>query len=373
VSYDRDELKELSEAFDLELFLDAEGIRYKRGMGSRGPQLNLQTCPFCGGNKWKVFVNAENGLGNCFHGSCEKTFNKIGFVRAVLGGEEVRFGVAIEHMRRLAQQNGWRARRTIASDVKVEKGSPKLPLHHRIPINGMNLGYLANRGIDVATARYFDLRYCHEGQFAYKLEDGMWGFQNFRRRVLIPVYDLDGVLVSFQGRDITGQQEPKYLFPIGYAVTGSHLYNGHNVTGTTRIAIGEGAFDVAAIKLAFDADPDLRDVVAVGTFGKHLSFGEPGSQLEKFRRLKDEQGITDATFVWDGEIQATDDAIDAAKLLRGIGFKVRIAMLPPEKDPNEVPAEVVRRAFYEAIPYTDVAALDIKMRRRRMNAAAKAA
>jgi DNA primase len=164
------------------------------------------------------------------------------------------------------------------------------------------------------------------------------GFQNFRRRVLIPVYDLDGVLVSFQGRDITGSAEQKYLFPIGYAVTGSHLYNGHNVSGTTRIVVGEGAFDVAAIKVAFDADPALRDVVAVGTFGKHLSFGEPGSQLEKFRRLKDERGI-DRGDARCGTARCARPTTRSTprSCCAGIGFKVRIAMLPPEKDPNEVP------------------------------------
>jgi DNA primase len=101
--------------------------------------------------------------------------------------------------------------------------------------------------------------------------------KHYNRRVLIPIYDLDGKLVSFQGRDITGTAEKKYLFPPGYArATGEHLYNGHNVIGRpSDVVVGEGAFDVIAIKVAFDADPTLRDVVPVGTFGKHLSHGAP--------------------------------------------------------------------------------------------------
>jgi hypothetical protein len=152
MSYDRDELKELSEAFDLELFLDAEGIRYKRGMGSRGPQLNLQTCPFCGGNKWKVFVNAENGLGNCFHGSCEKTFNKIGFVRAVLGGEEVRFGAPSSTCAgsRSRTAGGPGARSPPTSRWRSGSPSSRCPPH---PDPRQAPGYLANRGIDLAPPR----------------------------------------------------------------------------------------------------------------------------------------------------------------------------------------------------------------------------
>jgi DNA primase len=369
MSYDRDELKELTEAFDLELFLDQEGLRYRRGMGSRGPQLNLQDCPFCGNTKWKVFVNAESGLGNCFHGDCEKTFNKPQLVKQIRG---TGFTEAVEFMRSEARRNGWRARRTVSTATVSDRGSPKLPAHLTLPIRGKHLAYLANRGIDLATSHYFDLRYCHAGRFTYHLSDGVPRHQNFSRRVLIPIYDLDGKLVSFQGRDITDSAEQKYLFPIGYAVTGSHLYNGHNVLGTKRLVVGEGAFDVAAIKVAFDADAALRDVVAVGTFGKHLSFGTPDSQLERFRRLKVERGVEEVTLMWDAEVRATDDAVNAAKMLRAVGFKVRIAMLPPEKDPNEVPPDVVRRAFYAAKPYDAVSALSVMMERRRTNAASTA-
>ncbi len=84
----KEEIIEILEKIDIEAYLDREGIEYRGPYGSSGLQLNLKTCPVCGGDKWKVFLNAESGLGNCFSGSCDTKFNKWKFIRAhtELGG-----------------------------------------------------------------------------------------------------------------------------------------------------------------------------------------------------------------------------------------------------------------------------------------------
>jgi DNA primase len=71
--------------------------------------------------------------------------------------------------------------------------------------------------------------------------------------------------------------------------------------------------------------------------------------------------------MWDGEIRATDDAIDAGLRLRKLGLKVRVGMLPKDRDPNEVSASEVVKTFYEAVPLTMQSAVLIKDRRRKMN------
>jgi DNA primase len=125
--------------------------------------------------------------------------------------------------------------------------------------------------------------------------------------------------------------------------------------------IGEGAFDVMAIKIAIDADPALRDVVPVGSFGKHLSDGGDDSQLGKLVRLK-EHGLREVTFMWDGEKKATQDAVKAAMKVRGLGLVARIAFLPRDKDPNEVPPNVVREAFWRAEVLSPATAAKIKLK-----------
>lgn len=354
------ELREVLERLDIEAYLDREGIEYRETHGSRGAQLNVKTCPACGGDKWKVFINAESGLGNCFSGSCEAKFNKFSFIRAHAGLDNKRTAA---HIFQVVKEMGWRPPRKSVVAVNTNAGVLKIPHSLEIPINGRNLAYLQNRGITIAVAQYFHLRYCHRGLFPYTNDYGDRKFQDFSKRVIIPVFDLNGDLVSFQGRDITGEAEKKYLFPNGFASTGAHLFNGHNVHNTERVLVGEGAFDVMAQKIAIDGDPDLRDVVPVGTFGKHLSFGSDESQLAKFVELM-RRGIKEVTIMWDGEIKATDDAVNAGMLLKGIGMKVRIAMLPADRDPNEVSAEVVRAAYWNAVPLDSKTGIKLRMMRR---------
>jgi DNA primase len=351
-SYGRDEeLQEAIDAIDIEAWLDQEGIRYRNTRGARGPQLNVQTCPCCGNSNYKVYLSAETGLGNCFHGDCETKFNRWKFISAYLGlpARDV-----IEHIKAFAREQGWRPPRKRAIAVN-NRGPLTLPESFALPHQGRNLRYLDNRGINGDIAAYFELRYSHRGHFDYLSEDGDPMRQDYSSRIIIPIYDLEGELVSFQGRDITGTADKKYLFPPGFASTGSHLYNGYNAIGVEHLAIGEGVFDVAAIKVAFDAEVTLRDVVPIGSFGKHLSSGDENSQLAKLTQLKD-KGLRIVTFMWDGEKQAIKDAVKAAQLVASVGITARVALLPKGKDPNECAPQQVRDAFWKAVPINSAAA-----------------
>jgi DNA primase len=355
---DNSDLPELLSQVDMETYLDREGIEYRRTHGTRGEQLNVQTCPACGGSKWKVYLNAETGLVNCFHGGCDKrTFNKYSFIAAHLGlaGRQV-----IDHIKQFAKESGWMPKRKATVAVNKKDTELLLPASFEIPHEGRNLKYLENRGVESDVAKYFHLRYCIEGYFRFPNPEGGWAFQDYSKRVIIPIFDLEGELVSFQGRDITGASEKKYLFPPGFAATGAHLYNGQNVVRTKRVLMGEGAFDVIAQKIALDGDPTLRDVVPIGSFGKHLSVGHNDSQLQKFLALR-ERGVEEVTIMWDGEHQAFLDAIQAGLELLKIGMRVRIATLPLGKDPNEVPPEVVQRAFFGATSLTKLSAVKLRM------------
>jgi DNA primase len=360
------DLGELLELVDMEWWLDREGVQYRVTHGSRGTQLNIKECPVCGSNSWKVYLNADTGLGNCFAGDHPpgENYNKFSFIKASLG---LGGGEAVDHIKEVARELGWRAPRKTAVEVQLEKPDLALPESFPVPINGKNLRYLAERNIDVETAAFFHLRFSKKGVFWYRTEDGKVRYQNYANRIIIPIFDLNGELVSFQGRDITGEADKKYLFPPGYSSTGRFLYNGQNVKGLERIAIGEGAFDVMAVKIALDGEMALRDVGVVGTFGKHLSYGaEDGrDQLGALLELK-RMGLKEATFIWDGEIGALDAAADAAQMVKSVGLSARIAVLPPYKDPNEVAPAVVRQAFWSAIEATPGNLVKLRMNIRKV-------
>lgn len=351
------DFNELFDALDIEFWCEREGVEFRLSRGSSGMQLNLKRCPSCGDARWRTYLNAETGRGNCF--VCNETFRKGKFIQAHLGlnWSEVRKNV----VETLGEQ-GWRPRRM--ATVAVDHGEIKLPVSLELPTaDGRNLAYLESRGITAQIAKFFHLRYCEMGWWNFTKDDGTPSGQRFDERVIIPVFDLDGSLVTFQGRDITGTADSRYLFPKMLPGTGRFLYNGQNAVRARRVVLGEGAFDVFATKIALDEDPALRDVVPVGSFGKHLSFGQPdgNDQLGRFLKLK-ANGLAEVVIMWDGTQDALSAALGAAEILVRVGLVVRIARLPRGTDPNEVSGEIVRRAFYEATPYSRRLSVEWRLR-----------
>ncbi|MDE4297068.1 hypothetical protein PXK56_17925 [Phaeobacter gallaeciensis] len=352
--------EEAGAELDFEFFLDRESIPYKYGRGVSGMQFNIKTCPnpACQDNRWRTYMGEETGRGNCF--VCGSGFNKLSFIHNHLGADKWRD--TMTYISDLLKEQGWRPKReavAVTFDGEVE-----LPTSIALPTeDGANLVYLEQRGFTGEISKYFGFRYCEFGWWKFTNEDGQKQTQNFANRVIIPVYDLDGKLKTFQGRDVLGTSNRKYLFPMSLPGTGRYLLNGHNVLATDSVCMGEGAFDVAAIKAAFDEEQELRHVVPIGSFGKHLSYGseEGDDQLGRFNQLK-QRGLKNVTIMWDGEPAALTAALNAAKLLTGIGMVARIALLPAGKDPNEVTPDVARKAYYEAKVWTP--ALDVKWRLR---------
>ncbi len=353
-----DSLREISDALDFEFWIEREGVRFKRTPGRSGVQLNIAVCPNCGDRRSRVYINAESGLGNCF--VCDKKFNKLTFIQATLG---LPWRETIDNVRAALKEQGWRPHKRVEVAVATEKAV--MPPSFELPTPaGQNLVYLETRGVTNEWARYFHLRYCEEGWWNFKRDDGSTGGQKFDGRVLIPVYDLDGEFKTFQGRAVTAEDGGrKYLFPSGLPGTGRFLLNGQNALNRAAVVMAEGFFDVAAIKIAFEEDATLRNVEPIGSFGKHLSagLGDGDDQLARFITLRN-SGLKQVTIMWDGEEKALLSAIEAGEKLQKIGLNVKIALLPKDKDPNEVAPEIVREAYWKATPLTAAQIVKWKLR-----------
>lgn len=359
MKYDNETLQGAIEHLIIEDWLSDQGIDFKIRPGSSGEQINIKECPRCGGRKWKVFLNRETGLGNCFHGDCvgQTGFNKFSFIAAYLGSNAQAAGSIVSFV----EASGYKVRPKKTTARVFVSENFELPTNISIESMKDNLPYLENRGISIGLAGYFRLAYCHHGTFSAQDEAGnILGVQDFSQRVLIPVYDLEGNLVTFQGRDITNTSDKKYLFPAGLPSSGMYLYNGHNAIGAETVIICEGAFDVMAATMALSNDPILSTYTVVGSFGKHLSMSEEG-QLGQIRKLV-EKGTRRFIIMWDGEKKTIMDACDKALELTRAGFKVAVAILPKDKDPNEVPPQVVCEAVRQSVPITSMSAMTLKSR-----------
>jgi len=353
-----EELDELIDTVDVEDFLAFEGIDYKVTRGHSGIQLNLRECPRCHGTDWKVYLNAETGLGNCFHGACsaEPGFNKFSYVYNLVNKN---YAETINVLKRYASSVGWRPK-TKTRPVDEVVTDVVLPNSIALPIKGRMLKYLSDRGFTAETAEFFHWRFSKSGFYRYTIA-GELKNQDYSNRVVIPVYDIEGKLVTFQGRSIDPNPLRKYIFPPGLPGAGRYIYNAHNAVGCKQVVMGEGALDVAAIKQAFDKDASLRGVAPIGSFGKSLSMAESGTendQLSDLKKLK-ASGLEEITMMWDGEASTVIAAVKTGLELKRYGFKVRIATLPLDKDPNEVDDSVVRGAFMLATELTSISAARI--------------
>ena len=355
-------LSEAIDALDIEYWLDREGIQYRKTTGSHGVQLNVKTCPVCGGSKWKVYLNAETGLGNCFHGDCQAKFNKWKFICAEL--KNLSKKDVARHIQEVSQETGWRpkkevnhAQESVFKDTRFFMPS-MIDIAETVKQQGAGFAsakYLLDRGISLESIEYFKLGDCTNGYFQYRKPDGNIGYQDYSGRIIIPIFDINGKTVTFQGRDYTGMSPKRYLFPPGLNATGTLFYNGWSFDGHDQIVIGEGVFDCIAIRQAFRGNSAFAKILPVASFGKHISLSS-GGQIDYLRKLCEKE-LRVCTFMWDGETEALKDAAKYALEVAKLGLTVRIAVLPKDKDPNEcTPSEIIE-AFWEAVAINKISVI----------------
>jgi DNA primase len=352
VSTDRFDLGKVLKQIETEDFCEVASVDYRMTTGSSGTQVNVKECPRCGGKDWKVFLNAENGLGNCFHGSCvgEPGFNLFSFAKHQLG---LSAKDTVNYFEDFARKRRW----ILGTARKVHSARPEqvqLKLPESVEIKqGQELIYLEGRGFDKDVAEHFGWTFCKKGVFAYKREDGEDSFQTYDDRIIVPIFDISGKPVTFQGRDITGKSLRKYMFPPGLPGTGRYLYGANKAKGVPNVIMNEGVFDVAATYIAFK---EFSDIAAIGSFGKSLSGridteSMSEDQLSELIKLS-KSGMKKLTIMWDGEVAAIHDACKTAEGLMRAGIETFIAILPRSKDPNEVSPEELRACYARALKAT---------------------
>jgi DNA primase len=112
-----------------------------------------------------------------------------------------------------------------------------------IKVNGLvsrleenSINYILSRGISLDVARKMNMRY---------LESGTINNTPFNKRLLIPVIENRRV-ISYEGRDTTGQSPKKVLYPSGSSV--NTLFDIDNLDRTKPLYIVEGIMDLAVLR-----------------------------------------------------------------------------------------------------------------------------
>ena len=210
--------------------------------------------------------------------------------------------------------------------------------------------YLAGRGLTQANIDRFGLGYAPAGNDAMlrhlkgkgieetlaidcglcaRPEDGRTPYDRFRDRIVFPIHDARGRIVSLGGRAMSADARAKYLngpqtdlFDKGRTLYNLHTARAEAARGAPLI-LAEGYMDVIAlVRAGFGA--------AVAPLGTAIT----EDQLQLLWRVSDEPVVA-----LDGDeagLRSAYRLIDLALPLLAPGRSLRFALLPPGKDPDDL-------------------------------------
>jgi DNA primase len=338
-----DDVARVRESTDL-VALAGEHIALKR-VGRRFMGL----CPFHTEKTPSFSINPELGVFHCF--GCQKSGDAITFIREV---EHLAFVEAVE---RLAARAGITLRYDSASVGKDRKRKERLSeavgaaiaFYHRqlmeAPDGGPGRKHLRSRNFDGDAARRFQLGWAPDGFDALSVHLQRAGFgrndildaglafvnranklqDQFRSRLLFPIYDSRGEPAGFGGRAL-GDEMPKYKnSPETPIYQKSRLLYGLNwakgeIVARGEAVICEGYTDVMAFTLA--GTPN-----AVATCGTALA--DDHFQILKNLARK-------VVLAYDADTAGQAAAERWYQWEQRYEVQVQVADLPPGRDPGDL-------------------------------------
>jgi DNA primase len=338
-----DDVARVREATDL-VALAGEHIALKR-VGQR----YMGLCPFHAEKTPSFSINPSLGLFFCF--GCQRSGDAITFIREV---EHLDFVDAVE---RLAARAGITLRYDVASVSKDRKRNARLneavgaaiAFYHRLlveaPEGGAARKYLRGRGFDGDAARRFSLGWApddfdalsvhlqHSGFDRRDVVDAGLAFVNrvnklqdqFRARLMFPIYDSRGEPVGFGGRAL-GDQIPKYKnSPETPLYRKSRLLYGLNwakgeIVARGEAVICEGYTDVMAFALA--GAPNTVATCGTAVTDEHVQVLKNLARrmVLAFDADSAGQAAADRWYQWEQSYE----------------IEVRVADLPPGGDPADL-------------------------------------
>jgi len=209
-------------------------------------------CPFHEDKNPSMFVHVEKGVYNCF--SCGAKGTIASLYHDLTGNSLYKdLNIPTDEFSRFAKHTAYAPEAEDHSkldrEISITIQSPVVNVRESADA----VRYLRRRGVtfDVADSM----------QMAY-MESGRINGTVYRKRLLIPIYD-NGNLISVEGRDVTGNQSRKVLYPKDSSV--NTLYDLDNINPEKPLYVVEGLFDLAVLR----TDPYFANSTAI--FGAQVT------------------------------------------------------------------------------------------------------
>ena len=320
-------------------------------------------CPFHDDTNPSMSVSREKQIYTCF--SCHATGNVFTFL---MNYEHKEFN---EVLSELASRVG-----ITLTGFKVKKASTKYDEWYKIynianKYYQNNLltkegegarEYLKNRSIDDNTVKEFEIGYSlnmrddltklltakgHSIDLLNKIGLSNEDHDIYNSRLMFPLHDLNGKVIGFSGRIITGGKQNKYLNTKETELfkKGKLLYHYHIAREEARVKksviIMEGFMDIIRASTV-----DIKNTVA--TMGTALT----RDHIKEIKRLSN-----NIILCFDGDEAGVKATIASGELFKSEGIEVKVISLPGEDDPDTYILKNGKDAFLSlinnAIYYSD--------------------
>lgn len=281
-----------------------------------GPQQYRGRCPIHRGQGVDAFhTHVGRGVFHCF--ACGAGGNVLDFVAAMEGCSirEAALRLQSTHGDGLGGNAPWVAAGSSETRKLVtKKREVNPPLRFSLQLDPVH-PYLAERGIDRATAGYFGVGY-------FRGRGLMSG------RIAIPIRDHEGRLVAYCGRALNGAA-PRYQFPTGFQKS-QVLFNHHRARaiGDDQVIVVEGFFDCMRVHQA-----GFGCVVAL--MGARLSMAQMALLTDQYRQV---------ILMLDGDPTGRTATAQLASDLAPT-VSVTEVQLAPGVQPDQMTAEQIRQVL----------------------------
>lgn len=318
-----------AKGFNVAKYLNDKTRPFKEVDSKNGIQLIVETCPFCKNKNYKgnihpnrLYIRADDKRFICYN--CSATGNIIKLLakfESLTDKDIVDKYIYGDFVELLPDE----LKIVILEEFEEEKEERQLEVYHlptsffpMYPFNNQFLDpyqYLFQRGLlDNEILKTYDIRYSNE-----------------MRRIVFPIH-FGGEARGWQGRDITGQQDPKYLINKGLQKQ-LLIYNYDNIKDKDHITITEGPID--AIK--------SHKINGTCLFGKYLS----DVQLRYLLQCPNLKAIY---MCLDDDPLAQESQQNIAERLSCF-FEIYMIKLPPTKDAGDMTFDEMVSYKGQATPF----------------------
>ncbi|MHC1683467.1 MAG: DNA primase [Clostridiaceae bacterium] len=343
-------IKEENEIIDI---ISESGVRLKRSGNNY-----FGLCPFHNEKSPSFSVSPNKQIFKCF--GCGEAGNVISYVmknKNLTYVDALRFlaervNISIDDDKKNTTQN---QRRQKLIDINTEVARYYFSNLSRSP---KAKEYLLNRGLSINSIKRFGLGYS-EDQWSdlykylikkgYKIQDLLTlgviiqgknnnnYYDRFRNRIMFPVFNSRGEVIGFGGR-VLDDSKPKYLNS-----PESEIFNkGTNLYGL-NFAIKQGIKDYIIIVEGY------MDVISLNQNGVTNVVASLGTALTLNQAKLMKKYASKVVISYDADFAGQNATLRGLKILKDVGFEIKVLKIPQGKDPDEYVRSNGKEAFLRLI------------------------